>query len=557
MVILKYYFRFIFNSHLTYHISKFEFTLALKKTNTVTELWQLTQNWLLLLGNKPNTKYCREEITSHPDYPAITAVTDFLDSGNMKYNAVQADASYIHEFNYPLLAHIRQPGQEYMHIIPNAAEWDKQKEITKHWTGITIFPEKNSRWQNEQNSIYQKNNFEAKVFATGLMLAGLCLFIVSSTKQLNPLIIAFGLLSLIGLIISIVLLATELGYQSQIVKQVCGAVSNGGCEKVLKSKYAKGFLSITPADLSVLYFATQFILYLLSPYFVNLFNGLLLIAFGGTVISAWSIYTQAVKLKQWCALCLGVAAILILQATLALVLPNYQLLIPNSFAAIIAFSVLITLLCFIQLPIKKIIKINNTNQQKLAELKKWKTDASLFVTQWQQEQQADTTIWQNDLVIGNPNAPILITVACNPYCGPCAKAHKELDNLLHRFADKVKVQIRLLCNGENKTDKLTIAVIAILQKNVITKKNIELQQIFRDWFDWMNLEKWNDKWQVNKNIDVNERLNEHIIWIEQSAVQFTPTFFINGKKLPGRYNLKDLESLIPHLAEILTDETVN
>jgi uncharacterized membrane protein len=303
--------------------------LALKKTNTATELWQVTQNWLLQLGNTPNTKYCREEITTHPDYPAITSVVDFLDAGNMKYKAVEADASYIHEFNYPLLAHIRQPGQEYMHIIPNAGEWDKQKEITQYWTGITIFPEKNSGWQNEQNTTYQKNAFKNKIFSAALIAIGLVLFIISAVSQAGVLAVAFGLLSLIGLIISVILLGTELGYQSQIVKQVCGAVSNGGCEKVLKSKYAKGFLGITPADASVLYFSAQFTIYFLSSLYPTFLQSIFLLAYAGIIIAAWSIYTQAVKLKQWCALCLGVAAVLILQTALALVFANSQLLIPN------------------------------------------------------------------------------------------------------------------------------------------------------------------------------------------------------------------------------------
>ncbi len=277
-----------------------------KKTQAATELWQLTQNWLSLLGNKPNTKFCREEITTHPDYPAMTAVTDFLDAGNMPYNAVQADASYIHEFNYPLLAHINQPGQQYLHIIPNATEWDKQKEITQHWSGIVLFPVKNAVWQNEQNSNYEKEIFKGKIFATVLIVAALGLFIASSLLQLKIAAIVFGLLSLLGLVISIFLLGTELGYQSQLVKQVCGAVSSGGCEKVLRSKYAKGMFGISPADASVLYFSTQFIFYLLSPYFVNLLNFILLIAFCGSAIAIWSVYTQAAKLKQWCALCLGI-----------------------------------------------------------------------------------------------------------------------------------------------------------------------------------------------------------------------------------------------------------
>lgn len=530
--------------------------MALNKTNTTTELWQLTQNWLQLLGNKPNTKFCREEVSSHPDYPAITAVTDFLDAGNMQYNAVQADASYIHEFNYPLLAHISLPGQQYLHIIPNATEWDRQKEITQHWSGIVLFPEKNTAWQNEQNSLYEKEALKNKIFAAVLIVGALGLFIASSLLQANIATAVFGLLSLLGLIISVFLLGAELGYQSEIVKQVCGAVSGGGCEKVLKSKYAKGMLGITPADASVLYFGVQFIFYLTGSHINIDINFLLLVAFAGPVIAAWSIYTQAVKLKQWCALCLGIAAVLVLQTGIAFFITGLQLPSLILLQPLLFFILLIAILAVALLPVKTLIKANKANKHQSAELKKWKTDAGLFKTQWEQEQKVDTTVWENDLLLGNPNAPVLITVACNPYCGPCAKAHIQLDELIHRFAGKVKVQVRLLCNTKDETDKKTIAVKVILQKATTVESNIELQQMLTDWFAWMDYEKWIDKWQPDTNIDINEILKQHSKWVEESTIQFTPTFFVNGRKLPGRYNLKDVEMLMPQLTEIFTNETV-
>ena len=531
--------------------------MALQQTNTATELWQLTQNWLLLLGNKPNTKFCREEITTHPDYPAMTAVTDFLDAGNMPYNAVQADASYIHEFNYPLLAHISKPGQQYLHIIPDATEWDKQKEITQYWSGVVLFAEKNAAWQNDQNSTAEKDVLKSKIFAALLLIGALGLFIASSMLQANLGTAVFGLLSLLGLIISIFLLGTELGYQSELVKQVCGAVSGGGCEKVLKSKYAKGMFGITPADAAVLYFAAQFIFYLLNPYFNYLLNFILLTTLAGAGIAVWSIYTQAVKLKQWCVLCLGIVAVLLLQTAITFLIAGLQLPSLILLQPLLLFIFLIAIFAVALLPVKTLIKTNKTNKQQLAELKKWKSDAGLFINQWQQEQKVDKTIWENDLLLGDINAPVLITVACNPYCGPCAKAHDQLDELLQHFAGKIKVQVRLLCNATDSTDKITIAVKAILQKAALAQSNNELQQMLTDWFTWMEYKKWVDKWQPENTIDVTGRLNEHSKWIADSAVQFTPTFFINGRKLPGRYNLKDVEMLMPQLIEILTEKSSN
>lgn len=96
----------------------------------------------------------------------------------------------------------------------------------------------------------------------------------------------------------------------------------------------------------------------------------------------------------------------------------------------------------------------------------------------------------NDLIIGNPKAPIRITVACNPYCGPCAKTHKELDKLFDNYPSKISIQLRLLCNPKNIEDKRTIAVTAILQQAPILKNNNELQHMLSDWFKHMDLAVW-------------------------------------------------------------------
>ena len=41
------------------------------------------------------------------------------------------------------------------------------------------------------------------------------------------------------------------------------------------------------------------------------------------------------------------------------------------------------------------------------------------------------------------------------------------------------------------------------------------------------------------------------MWFTKSGVGFTPTFYINGKQLPRKYELEDIEILIPQLAEMM------
>jgi hypothetical protein len=60
----------------------------MKKLKTHTpddEPWQTAYQWLKEAGNKIDSSYCKEAITTHPDYPALISVIDFLDSGRMEY----------------------------------------------------------------------------------------------------------------------------------------------------------------------------------------------------------------------------------------------------------------------------------------------------------------------------------------------------------------------------------------------------------------------------------------------------------------------------------------
>jgi protein-disulfide isomerase len=72
----------------------------------------------------------------------------------------------------------------------------------------------------------------------------------------------------------------------------------------------------------------------------------------------------------------------------------------------------------------------------------------------------------------------------------------------------------------------------------------------------MNLEKWTEKWQIKSPIDVHDILIRHHNWTEQSDITYTPTFFLNGRKIPGRYGLEDIALLIPQLTEMIKGEEV-
>lgn len=313
-------------------------------------------------------------------------------------------------------------------------------------------------------------------------------------------------------------------------------------------------MGFTTSDLAIIYFATQYITWLATGLYPPLFNSVVLISLAGVIVVTWSIYTQAIALKQWCALCLVIAGVLFLQIVLAIFeMHNKGFTISFNWRAIALFIVIAGLLALIVLPVKKMLVLAHVNTQKLAELKKWKMDVGIFMALWQEEQTVDTTIWKNDLLLGNSQVPIMITVVCNPYCRPCAKAHKLLNTLLINYKDKLCVQVRFLCNSANEKDKLTVAVKAILQNASQMNKSAQLENMLTDWFEIMDYDKWITRWQPQNNEDMQQRLQQHENWINNAGVTFTPTFFVNGKVLPGRYSLSELEMLLPQLEYELTN----
>ena len=514
-----------------------------------TQLWATVYSWLRATGNSIDRDYCRTELTTHPGYPSLLSLVDFLDIGGVAYKVLRIDTSYVNECSYPLLAHINDHNGERMHMISDVKEWVAQSELAAHWTGIVVCIERSSNWENDLHTLYRQENRNGKLVALTFSITAIVLLALSIIHYFNTTINAFGILSFVGLIISAALQVTEMGFQDQF--QVCAVFGAGDCGQVLKNSYAERFWGFTPADLSFLYFATQFLIYVLGCWRPWLLQGNFLLSFLGVPVAVWSIYTQGVKIKRWCALCLGIVSILLLQVSISLIFHfQFQRVLPE-----LIFIALFVLLAAILFPVKQLIKTNKNNKIKLAELRKWKIDADLFITQWEKEQVVDTTVWENDIIIGDAANPLLITMASNPYCSPCAKAHRQIDHLFQRFESSVRVQLRLFCDPGNRQDMHTIVVKDILEKTAAMHNRADVRQMLNDWFECMDYTKWTNKWPLpthrHNDLDLEKGLIQHSQWLAQENIGSTPAIFINGKKLPKRYSVDDLPALIPRMEEYL------
>lgn len=146
------------------------------------------------------------------------------------------------------------------------------------------------------------------------------------------------------------------------------------------------------------------------------------------------------------------------------------------------------------------------------------------------------------ITIGNPNAKYRLTKVCNPYCGPCARAHPVMEELLENNDD---LQIQIIFTATDKEDDYRAKPVNHLLA-VASKADEKLTKQALD--DWYNAPK--------KEYDIfaakygaytppsggqGEALKQMSDWCVETKIAFTPTFFVNGFQLPEMYSVADLK----------------
>lgn len=523
----------------------------MKTNQQITAFEQIAYNWLSKIGITVSQRFITQEMQSHPDYPSLVSLIDFLDLGRMDYEVVQSDHTHIARFNYPCLAHVMENnGSSHMIQVDNINDWDQHQQLKKNWTGIVVLAGNRPSWNNAENTqqIRQRRYAKAVSFIAVLLL--LSAFVYVTIPGFNPINAIWGLLSFAGLVLSIGVLSVEMGMQVKAVKEVCNSVSPSGCDAVLRSNYSKGIAGISIADAAISYFLTQSGFYLLSNWHPVLLNTALLLCIPVIIVAGLSLYAQQFILKKWCVICLGIVAVIIAQCLLAGLsvssfIGSFRISIPYA----ISFFVVQGIVCYLFKGLKNFVTNIREKLMQAKELRRWKRNESLYLYQSNQRPYVDCTTWDQELMLGNNEAPVQITIACNPYCGPCAAAHKIIDELYETYKEILCIKFRFLFPLDNPNNDLTIAVKAILQKATRIHQDEERATMLSDWFKLMNLEKWQQKWGPISDVNVEDLLKAHIHWMDDVAkVKGTPTFFINGRQLPRNYVIRDMFQLIPSLA---------
>lgn len=513
---------------------------------------------LTLLIKKLRIPISREGIVSelqkHPDYSSLLSISDVLDYWNVPNASYSLSFDELMETEMPeyFIAYFASKEfvlvssiNEEFAIVANE-HWNNHKmslaDFKKNYAGSVLVAEKstNSR-EADYNSKKRAELIEDYKFHG---VIGCFIAILLSAFLVHPSffpifswqIVLLTVFKTLGLVIGILLLAQSINSNNPLIQKMCGGDSKKNCNAILSSKAAKVTSWLSWSEVGFFYFAGTWLALLFANNNAHLIPLLAILNLVSLPYTFYSIYHQWKVAKQWCVLCCTVQALLWLEFLVFLPYLNQTGDITFKDCYNLAASMLLPVLgwVFLKSSLLKAQQLQPLTQQ----LRRFKYNKDLFNKLLEEQTQYKLLEESASLILGNPEAENVVTMVSNPYCQPCAKAHKILDEWLNNSNNiKLQVVFSTHTDGDAKTK---------VASHLISLRNANVKDALNDWYEAENksYSAWANNYPLKEEASSKELLNLHKEWCEITDITATPTIFFNGRRLPSPYKPEDIKYII-------------
>ncbi len=496
------------------------------------------------------------QIKSHPSYPSLHAITGVLDHFNIENVAaeVPTDSQTLQQLPESFIAQINtDEGNDLVTVskVKNKSEYSifsssskdtrlSESEFIQQFTGIIVAVEKT---ENETAGKESSSLVNYILLFTLICITGFLVY-----DKIGAINFTHLLLSIFGIVASYSILNQELGESTVIGDAFCsGNNDKKDCDAVLSSKGAEIIKNHKLSDLSIIYFIGLTI----TSLSLSNFNPVFIISALALPITLYSIYYQYRVVKSWCTLCLSIVAILWLQAGLIV-------LKTTDFSSLFTFELtdgLVTALSFIGTYtawryLKPLVKNVIDLRKEKIESVKFKRNFNLFNSLLQKSPKLNTGLNKpGEIVLGNKNSSLEITIITNPFCGHCRPVHKLVDQIIERYHSLVKVIVRF--NVPVDTPETNGVIVANRLVELYHEKGEKICiEAMSEIYGEVKYESWLNKWKNSNNFTkYQEILKSEKEWCNENGINFTPEILINGKSFPKEYSRTDLSFFIEDLEE--------
>lgn len=266
----------------------------------------------------------------------------------------------------------------------------------------------------------------------------------------------------------------------------------------------------------------------------------------------YSLIYQGFVAKKWCPLCLATVGVLITQLALAIYNIDFQALTTNfEKHSIVTFLFLISLSvgCWLLLSpfLHKSVDFKKISFEHIRFKRNFDFFRGILI---KMPQVAKYLFTNEDIIFGNRDAELSITLVTNPLCFYCAEAHGVFENLLTSYGDRFKLIIRFNIPNPSETNKA--ALIAHYFIKEFNDKGADVcQKLMKDFYQQKDKANWLSKRKQDLNSNYFDLLFMHHDWCKRQSINFTPALVLKDTLYPKKYyKISDLPYFMEDLIKI-------
>ncbi len=529
-----------------------------KKDSTSYLLYELLKQNLITIDKKE----LEFQYESHPSYPSLHSITGVLTHFGIENLAIEVptNGETLAELPKTFIAHIKDEKGEHFVLVKQKNEkveliFDKKvrknlfkEAFIQYWTGIIVAVEKSETIEETK-----EKSVSGKLFYYLGALIGLFVFFLGDIGWFKT---AHFLISIVGVVISILIVKHELGLQSAIVDKFCsGNNEKTSCDDVLQSKGATLVGKLKFSDVGLIYFSSLVVFWLLFTFITDAAaNVVVFLALAALPFTLYSLYYQYFVVKKWCPLCLSILAVLWLQAASVFLYDFTATIYTIHLISIVAIG-------FSFLAVGLLWAFLFPRFEAEVQLRKLKVEHNRFKHNYEI---FDALISRNifvkselpsvsEIVLGNKSryALLKIVLVTNPLCGHCKDAHYAIEPLLKMKNEDLQVVIRFNVNATDRNSvdtKIAAKLLAIYDQ----KGEKDAIQALNEVYSGRSLINWLQKCAVEPTNDNFNALEKEKKWCVANNINFTPEILINSRSFPKEFDRTDLQYFVDDLIEEAT-----
>lgn len=497
------------------------------------------------------------QIQSHPDYPSLLSIADTLSFFNVKNGAIRVLFSEIEllpnyfitilkeENNKPTIEtkpyFIERKNNTYFCTKDKKAVSISNDSLELRWFDIVLLLEKP---EEEETLIKSKNIFSWILPFLCLMSFLAVLFQIEDNLKTK---IFFLVFPIIGILFSVAALKDLFGTKSELLNSFCNMTASTSCATVVDSNKWKIFEIVNFSDLSIVFFASQFLgllVFLFSGDAITYFVIQKMVLIASIPVLFLSVYYQKFVENKWCPICLVIITIILLELVYLMAFQNSAF--PILTKELIVFGFVFLSVMMIWSALKKLFTQRKELKEHQLKAIRFERNYTIFKNSLLAKDKVELP--QSLIILGNKESKTKITVISNPFCGHCKGAHEVIETIFEKHHNDVQIQIILKTNLETENEeskKLFRSLIKIYQQN----GESAFIKALKNWFDNKNIMEWFNLYPLNTTTEFDGIFSYQYKWCEENDYNFTPAVFINGYEYPQMYDRKTLSFFVNDLIE--------